>query len=153
MPSIRFKNAEVRKVLETNKGGQYYRLSLGAAIQNFENRTKRDFKYGTDNPSDEDYRTTQPTLLLVKDHGVYLMAARLGMEPQIKKPSSERTDLCYAIGLNPDTDTGAEQSSRQVSADDFAESFPVEMIEQFINAGADLQITLTRSQIKFQPVK
>lgn len=63
----------------------------------------------------------QPAILIVHDHGVYLMSNGTPCDKE-----GDKNHVVYAQGCNPNTDEDFYEESRyKVGGDDFAEPFPV----------------------------
>lgn len=86
-----------------------------------------------------------PGLLLVGDHGVYLMGNHADRDPKAEKP-------VYAMGANPNTDADFYYvKSRIFGGDDGADHLPVDWIEQWLerNAGkSNLALKLTPTKME-----
>jgi len=90
-----------------------------------------------------------PALLLVHDHGVYLMSAGLPSLPSEDKPGSSK--VVYAKGCDPRSDDAWYEEARDlVGGDDFAEALPLNMFENIFEAGLEginIVVKLTATQV------
>lgn len=146
MGKIIFRNKDLKMVLETNKGTEY-RRSWSYAAAAYEKQTGKKYNIRED-LDDKYYKSTEPILSLVHDSGVYLMAAAVGKETQFEKSWDTRTDVCYAVGLNPHVNGDwYERAHDAVGGDDFVEDIPVAWIETAVSLGHDIGFNITASQM------
>lgn len=79
-----------------------------------------------------------PALLIVKDHGFYIMSSGATNNP----------GPVYAQGCNPNTDADFADNTDAAGGDDFVESLPLKEALRMQTAGVtDLLIKFTRSQM------
>ena len=98
-------------------------------------------------------RERQCFVLLVKDHGVYVMA-----EHGESAPSGHRRHVAYALECNPNTDafdTWYDRARNELGGDDFAESFDANdtLFSRVLDDGYDLTIRATASHLLLQVVE
>ncbi len=81
-------------------------------------------------PEDIDPSKIPPSLLLAKDHGVYLMSAGV---PRQLLPGTDRSVVAYAERLNPEKDDGWYERAMSIcGGDDFTARLPVTMFEELL---------------------
>lgn len=97
-------------------------------------------------------RERQCSVLLVKDHGVYVMA-----EHGKSDPSGLRRHVAYALECDPNKDafdTWYDLARNELGVDDFAESFDANdaLFSRVLDDGYDLTIRATASHLLLQVV-
>jgi hypothetical protein len=78
-------------------------------------------------------------LILVSDHGVYLMSNGLPRDVV----NNERSRLSYAQGFNPDSldfDEWWHNKESMLGGDDMAMVIPVDWVTPFIEKGKDIEL-------------
>ena len=96
------------------------------------------------NPITKDVK--EPELLIVKDHGTYIMSASdksLYLNPKDKEDKSQK--VVYAKGHNPNTD-----EDYYVGGDDYGVGIPVDWAKTAIAKQRDMIITVTDKSISFK---
>lgn len=115
MSALVFKNEGLRKVLDITLKGTSFSLGY--------------------NPK----KSKSPTLLFVKDDGIYLMTGAV-----MEKFPEDYSHVCYAEGYSPDVEDVWEKCREAVGGDDFGEVIELdEKLQGIINKGHDLLITVT----------
>lgn len=97
----------------------------------------------------EDEAVAAPSVLLVHDHGIYLMSN--GTPGDVINPETSQHFIAHAEGCNPATDGEWWDTSRDlVGGDDFAETLPIAAeIKALIDAGATrIGIEITEQTIE-----
>ncbi|EAA7988079.1 DUF3085 domain-containing protein [Salmonella enterica] len=85
-------------------------------------------------------------VVLVKDHGVYIMS-------EIGALTSRGRKVAYAKGCHPDKDEARWETARaEVGGDDFGESIDLteSMINRILNEGKPLYITASNEAFKIE---
>ena len=84
---------------------------------------------------------------LVKDHGIYLMAASAERDMDDDK----HTHVIYAQGYSPDVGDDLWDKTHDVSGDDFAEFIPLDERQVIrLENGGDLTIRLSETQLEIR---
>jgi hypothetical protein len=96
-----------------------------------------------------------PSLLLVKDEGIYLMSAGSPAQPDpdLTKPGQTRLLVQYAEGYDPTKRDRGEvwDDSYQVSRDDFSEPLPLGFFQRAVVEGrTEIRIILTEDEYKLE---
>ncbi|EBC2122739.1 DUF3085 domain-containing protein [Salmonella enterica] len=85
-------------------------------------------------------------VVLVKDHGVYIMS-------EIGELTSRGRKVAYAKGCHPDKDEAWWETARaEVGGDDFCETIDLtdNMVDRILNEGKPLYITASHEAFNFQ---
>lgn len=135
-PHILYFNAlEVQRLYEHAKAAKRHTMSMAerAAIYGED-------KCGHAQPGEESKAT--PSLVLVRDHGVYFMSS--GLPPLPSNEGAERSFVAYAAGFNPAEDSleAVDEDARAMfgSGDDFSVRFPVTHFDEAMNGRPALAI-------------
>lgn len=143
--TLRFKSLEVATIID------HLENTAAAFSPSWEQRYDLDADELVERPESEWKKLTKPSLMLVKDEGVYVMGN--GLEPAHMADTYGVTDevtkrfVSYARGYNPNSSDWEtlREKSQSLSADDFAEYIPLDAIEwkvlEAVKCGFDLIIT------------
>ena len=143
--TLRFKSLEVVEIID------HLENTAAAFSPSWEQRYDLDADELVERPESEWKKLTKPSLMLVKDEGVYVMGN--GLEPAHMADTHGVTDevtkrfVSYARGYNPNSSDWEtlRKKSQSLSADDFAEYIPLDAIEwqvlEAVKCGFDLIIT------------
>lgn len=133
MSVAKFKLKDFRKVLDaiaesnefipSHDDGYNAEIFIGKKIIDRNGNELGSPKFTAPDLSKIDKSLVEKKVMLVKDHGLYLMSNISG------KPSP----LAYAAGCNPDTDEDYYENSRQIAGgDDFCEYLPLDLFKHTI---------------------
>lgn len=133
MGKLYFNVTEVKPLLEHSSAAPSQRASFAHMFD------KRFWKDGAQ-PSngyvraeDVDTSKIEPSVILVKDDGAYLMSN--GSPGLLAEAQSGRHQVTYAKHCNPKTDPDCWETARRlVGGDDFAEPLPIRMFQEMLNA-------------------
>ena len=94
----------------------------------------------------------QCRVVLVKDHGVYVLAER-----GERCPDGRQKLLAYAVGCNPDTDPFDDWwhlANRELGGDDFAEYFDATdgVFTRILHTADDLMLSATATHLSLEVV-
>ncbi|MGA0425953.1 MAG: DUF3085 domain-containing protein [Alphaproteobacteria bacterium] len=143
--TLRFKSLEVATIID------HLENTAAAFSPSWEQRYDLDADELVERPESEWKKLTKPSLMLVKDEGVYVMGN--GLEPTHMMDFGALDEIgnkrfvSYARGYNPNSSDWEtlREKSQSLSADDFAEHIPLDAIEwkvlEAIKCGFDLIIT------------
>ena len=147
--TLRFKSLEVATIID------HLENTAAAFSPSFDQRYDLDALDAKDElierPESEWKKLTKPSLMLVKDEGVYVMGN--GLEPTLMADPHGVTDevgtrfVSYARGYNPNSSDWEtlREKSQSLSADDFAEHIPLDAFEwkvlEAVKCGFDLIVT------------
>lgn len=141
MAKLTFKNSGLRAVLAHTKQAKVFRRSYDKAIEAYEAATGKTYEFDTTIP-DEYYESNEPTLLFVKDEGIYIMTSA-----KMEKMPEDKSHVVYAEGYSPDVPDCWDKCRDAVGGDDFVETIELTPeLEKVILHGADLVIDITPTQ-------
>lgn len=137
MTTLIFKNKKLQGLLNITEQATVFRASYSEAIEAYEKDTNRSYDYEAN--LDKYYEHNSPTLWLVKDEGIYLMASA-----KLKEYPNDNSHICYAEGFEPNNPGCWDLCRAAVGGDDFVESFKFsEQLKKGIKQGADIHISIT----------
>lgn len=139
MTTLIFKNKKLKGILKITQLAMFQE-----AISAYEKNTGK--KYSDSVNLNKYYEQTNPTLLLVKDEGIYLMASA-----KLKEIPKDNSHVCYAEGFEPDTPNSWEKCRRAVGGDDFVEEFAFSgQLQKGVMNGGDIQINICSEYFEVQ---
>ena len=138
MAKLIFKNEQMKKVIALNKASKEFHVNHGEVIDRWEKENKKRYDYVTEIP-EAYYFSNKPTLMLVKDSGIYLMTGA-----RMKNVPNDGSHICYAKGYDPTNEDVYDKCANAVGGDDFGEIFEIgeDLVTQ-IEKGADVIINIT----------
>jgi hypothetical protein len=141
MATLIFKNEKLQRILRMTETATKFRTSFAEAVKVYEKTTGQAYKDGVNLSM---YNTSQkPTLWLVKDRGIYLMASAI-----IKQPTKDQSHVCYAEGFEPSIPNCFDRCRSAVGGDDFVEVIEfTDQLKDGIKNGAEVQIEITKTHL------
>lgn len=146
MAKLTFDTAAVKELFDHAMASKEHRLGFGQLCDPKLLRTGEKMPArGYADESQIDKSRLEPSLILVKDSGCYLMSSGLPSLPGSKTANK----VVYAKGLGPDCDYDVLRS--KCGGDDFAEHLPARMFEQAVLSGAkSVTVSMTQKFIKVE---
>jgi hypothetical protein len=141
MATLIFKNEKLQRVLRMTETATKFRTTFAEAVKAYEKTTGQAYIDGINLAM---HSTSQkPTLWLVKDRGIYLMASAI-----IKHPTKDQSHVCYAEGFEPSTPNCFDKCRSAVGGDDFVEVIEfTNQLKDGIKNGADVHIKITKTHL------
>jgi len=148
MDYLHFKNAGLLGILSLTRAHKVFRNDLETQFELFEKKYKRPFTLDAEETLDEFAYTDQPGIFLVKDTGLYLMAAA-----KMDKLPDDMSHVCYAEGYSPDKPDWWEKC-HAISGDDFGITFPFNQeLQELVEQGCDIVVEVTEENFKLKTFK
>lgn len=142
MAKLIFRNADLKKIKAYNDNSRLFKRSWIGAFTEYQKSVGREVDFSEDIP-DEFKTTTTPFYFFVKDSGIYLMTGA-----DMEKLPTDKSHVAYAVGYDPDKNGNVwERCRAAVGGDDFGEEIDAQYIDEIIESGKDLVLTVTPTQI------
>jgi hypothetical protein len=141
MATLIFKNKKLQGIFRMTETATTFRTTFSEAVTAYEHTTGQVYADGVNLSK---YNTSQkPSLWLVKDRGIYLMASAI-----IKHPAKDQSHVCYAEGFEPSVPNCFDKCRSAVGGDDFVEVTDfTDQLKDGIKNGADVQIEITKTHL------
>ena len=139
MATLIFKSQKLQRIVTLTQEAKYFTASFTEQIEAYEKEIGKKYDFDKQPDLTKYGKHQNPTIWLVKDEGIYLMAA--GAEYRIPK---DKSHICYAEGYEPHVPGSWDKCRAAVGGDDFCDTLPFgKDLQEGVLLGADIHIKVT----------
>jgi hypothetical protein len=142
MATLLFLNSKLQGILTITQRADTFYNTYDKAVEAYERDKQKEYQYPEDLSPYHEHKT--PCLYLVKDSGIYLIAAA-----KMDKNPADNSHICFAEGFEETAPDIYEKCVNAVGGNDFVELIEwTNELKEAIEKGANLRITISATSLQ-----